>query len=143
MLCTGLLLSAAVAEASANKRPRVLRAYGPGGPHHAIKECADLFRERHGVSVEVFKASPAELIRKLGEDGDIYFGGAEYILDDLARENPGILDLCVGGEAAVAAHRPRGAREEILSGSSGSSACSGTMFDLLVVVNLENIDRVL
>lgn len=93
VLFSGLLLPVVTAGATANESIKVLRAYGPGGPHHALKECADLFREKHGVSVEVYKAAPAELVRKLGEDGDIYFGGAEYMLDEFARENPGVLDL--------------------------------------------------
>jgi len=89
----GLLLQAAGAGASTEESVRILRAYGPGGPHHVLQECADLFREKHGVAVAVIKASPAELAQKVREDGDIYFGGAEYMLEDFARENPGVLDL--------------------------------------------------
>ena len=71
----------------------VLRAYGPGGPHHVLRECADLFREKYGVTVAVSRRSPGELNRKIREDGDLYFGGAEYMLEDFARGNPGVLDL--------------------------------------------------
>jgi accessory colonization factor AcfC len=88
----GLLLHAARVEASSGATSRIVRAYGPGGPHHVIQECAELFREKHGVTVRVFKASPQELARRVREDGDIYFGGAEYMVEDFARENPGVLD---------------------------------------------------
>ncbi|HBT82563.1 MAG: hypothetical protein A2091_12420 [Desulfuromonadales bacterium GWD2_61_12] len=73
--------------------PKVLMAFGPGGPHHVIKECAELYQERHGITVEVFKVKPEELPQKLSEHGDLYYGGAEYMLDEFARNNPDILDL--------------------------------------------------
>jgi accessory colonization factor AcfC len=73
--------------------PKVLIAFGPGGPHHVIKECAELYQERHGVTVKVFKVKPEDMAQKLAEHGDLYFGGAEYMLDEFARNNPDILDL--------------------------------------------------
>ena len=88
-----LLLHAALAGASSQEPVKVLRAYGPGGPHHVLRECADLFREKYGVTVAVIKASPAELAQKVREDGDIYFGGAEFMLEEFSRENPGVLDM--------------------------------------------------
>jgi len=139
VLCAGLLLSAGVVEASTNESAGVLRAYGPGGPHHALKECADLFRERHGVTVEVFKASPAELTSKLGEDGDIYFGGAEYMLDDFARENPGVIDL-----SSVEKLQPRRIGIVVRKGNplkiKGLECLQRDDIDLLVV-NLEKMTQ--
>jgi accessory colonization factor AcfC len=88
-----LLLAPATAGASSQEPVKVLRAYGPGGPHHVLKECAELFRQRHGVAVAVIKAAPAELARRVREDGDIYFGGAGYMLEDFSRENPDLLDM--------------------------------------------------
>lgn len=92
VLFAGLFLLAATVGAAEKAVNTVLRAYGPGGPHHVLLECAELFRKKHGVAVAVIKASPAELDEKVGEDGDIYIGGAEYMLDDFVRENPGVLD---------------------------------------------------
>lgn len=91
----GALVAAAPASASTpgSAPAPVLIAYGPGGPHHVLRECADAFRERHGVAVAVVKGSPRELDRKIKEDGDLYFGGAEYMLEDFVRRNPGVLDL--------------------------------------------------
>lgn len=93
VIISGLLLHAATAGASSHESVKVLRAYGPGGPHHVLRECADLFREKFGVIVVVIRASPAVLARKIREDGDMYFGGAEYMLADFSRENPGVLDM--------------------------------------------------
>lgn len=92
MLIGGLLLQAAIAGASMEVPP-VLRIYGPGGPHHVLAECAELFRERHGVEVAVIKALPYELDQKVDENGDLYFGGAECMLEDFDRRNPGVLDM--------------------------------------------------
>lgn len=88
-----LLLHFAAAAASANTLAKVLRVYGPGGPHHVLEECADLFEDVHGVAVAVVKTLPYDLERKLSEDGDIYYGGAEYMLDNFNRLNPGVLDM--------------------------------------------------
>lgn len=88
-----LLLQVTAAGASPEIPTKVLRAYGPGGPHHVFEECAKLFREKHGVNVAVIKALPHDLEKKLREDGDIYYGGAEYMLEDFHRSNPDVLDL--------------------------------------------------
>lgn len=89
----GVLAQAAVASASTETTGKTLRVYGPGGPHHVLSECAELFSKRNGVNVAVIKALPYDLERKLAEDGDIYYGGAEYMLDDFNRKNPGVLNL--------------------------------------------------
>jgi accessory colonization factor AcfC len=70
-----------------------LRVYGPGGPHHVIEECAEMFQLKHGINVEVVKALPHNLEQRLREDGDLYYGGAEYMLDRFDRRNPGVLDM--------------------------------------------------
>lgn len=87
------LLSAASAWGSTQDLAKTLRVYGPGGPHHVIEECASLFQKRHGVKVVVIKALPWELDERLSLDGDIYYGGAEYMLEAFANRNPGVLDM--------------------------------------------------
>lgn len=79
----------AVADVAA---PKVLFAFGPGGPHRVLQECAELYEKNHGVTVKVFKSKPDSLAQKLEEHGDIYYGGAEYMLDDFVRRHPGVLD---------------------------------------------------
>ena len=93
LLFAAIVLAGAFASAAADPLAPMLRAYGPGGPHHALEEAAELYRQRYGVAVGVFKAGPVELARKLREVGDIYFGGAEYMLEEFASENPGLLDM--------------------------------------------------
>ncbi len=93
LFITLLLLPAATASATSNESDRILRVYGPGGPHHVIEECAALFTEKHGVKVAVVKAFPHDLEQRLRADGDIYYGGAEYMLEGFDRRNPGLLDM--------------------------------------------------
>ena len=87
------LLLVAAAQASTEMSTKVLRAYGPGGPHQALEECANLYKARSGVEVLITKVLPHELERRLREDGDIYFGGAEYMLDNFLEDNPELLDV--------------------------------------------------
>ena len=93
VLYGGCLLLISTATASADTPDKVLRAYGPGGPHHVLQECADLYMKITGVDVAVIKALPYDLERKLPEDGDIYYGGAEYMLEEFDRQNPGVLNM--------------------------------------------------
>lgn len=92
-LIFGMLLWSAASWATMERPLEVLRVYGPGGPHHVIDECAKLFEARHGVKVAVIRALPHDLEQRLREDGDIYFGGAEYMLEDFHRRNPDVLDM--------------------------------------------------
>lgn len=89
----GLLLTALGGVALADTTPGMIRAYGPGGPHNVLKECATLYREMHGETVAIVKARPEALAKKIREDGDIFYTGAEYMLEDFDRTNPGLLDL--------------------------------------------------
>jgi accessory colonization factor AcfC len=91
MLYGVFLLQVATATASTGTQDKVLRVYGPGGPHQVLLECADLYFERTGVNVAVIRALPYDLERNLPKDGDIYYGGAEYMLEDFDRKNPGVL----------------------------------------------------
>lgn len=89
----GLLLLATAAGAATENPQKALLVYGPGGPHHVLQECADLFAATHGIDVHIIKAMPGELDRRLREDGDIYYGGAEYMLEEFVEDNPGVIDL--------------------------------------------------
>jgi len=93
IMLLALLLLPTSAWASNRPAAKTLYVYGPGGPHHVIKECAERFRDRHGVNVAVIKAMPSELERRLSQNGDIYFGGAEYMLEDFHQRNPDVLDM--------------------------------------------------
>lgn len=93
LLIAWLLLSVAPARVSADLPHPALRIYGPGGPHEVLLECAARYRELHGRAVEVLKGGPGRLDRLASQDGDLYYGGAEFMLHDFDRRNPGVLDL--------------------------------------------------
>lgn len=92
-LFLGLLLTTTLAWGMPDSGEALLRVYGPGGPYHVIQECATRFAERQGIEIVVIRALPGELERRLASDGDIYYGGAEYMLDEVRRQNPDLLDM--------------------------------------------------
>ncbi len=69
-----------------------LIVYGPGGPYPAVRECAALFGAKSGLVVEVRAGEPAEQAEQAAKDGDVYYTGAEYMMDDFLRDYPGVLD---------------------------------------------------
>jgi len=75
------------------EQEKIVRVYGPGGPHRALSECADLFEQKSDVEISIIKALPHQLERKVRVDGDIYYGGAEYMLDQFHDKNPDVLDM--------------------------------------------------
>ena len=93
ILIVGIIFPVHGAFASPDRELITLNVYGPGGPHQALVECARLFQERMGIAVNIIKALPYDLNRKLAEDGDIYYGGAEYMINDFNLNNPGILNM--------------------------------------------------
>jgi len=93
VLVGGLFFYAVTAAAAPLLPNKILRVYGPGGPHSVLQECAAIFEEKYGIKVAVEKAYPHNLSQKLCADGDIYYGGAEYMLEDFNRGNPGVLDM--------------------------------------------------
>jgi accessory colonization factor AcfC len=74
-------------------RAHDLHVYGPGGPHHVLRECADLFQERYGISVDVVRLRPQLLAARVSRDGDIYYAGSECMLEEFDRANPDVLDM--------------------------------------------------
>ena len=88
-----LILLAANDLASPENPVKALKVYGPGGPHQVLTECAELFRERHGIEVIVTKALPHNLDERVRTDGDIYYGGAPCMLAEFDQRNPGVLDM--------------------------------------------------
>jgi len=69
-----------------------LVVYGPGGPYRAIRECADLFGAARGLTVDVRFGEPAVQAAQAARDGDVYYTGAEYMMDDFMRDHPGLVD---------------------------------------------------
>lgn len=92
-LLGGLLVMAGLALASVESSEPVLRVYGPGGPYKALSECAELYRDRHGVDVQVVRALPHDLAEWIRVDGDLYYGGAPCMLEEFVQDNPDLLDM--------------------------------------------------
>lgn len=93
-LLAALLVAVSATGAAADVPHTALRVYGPGGPHEALSKCATRYRELHGEVVLVYKAGPGgSLSRHVAMDGDLYYGGADFMLEEFARSNPGVLDL--------------------------------------------------
>jgi accessory colonization factor AcfC len=70
-----------------------LRVYGPGGPLTPVRACGERYTRAKGIAVKVDGGPEEAWIAKAEQDGDVVFGGAEYMLTDLARRRPGLLDL--------------------------------------------------
>lgn len=69
-----------------------LKAYGPGGPLGPMRECAEMFSRESGIAVTVTAGPEATWIDQAKQDGDLIFGGAEYMLTDFTLRHPGFVD---------------------------------------------------
>ena len=69
-----------------------LNVYGPGAPLGPMQECAALFSQMKGVTVNVIAGPEPRWIDKALQDADLVFGGGEYMLTDFALKHPGLLD---------------------------------------------------
>lgn len=75
-----------------NAQNDTLHIYGPGGPFGPINECAQRFSKQTGIPVKVV-AGPAERwINDARQNADLIYGGAEYMLTQLALQYPGLID---------------------------------------------------
>ena len=70
---------------------QTLHVYGPGGPLAPMKECAELYRQTHRVDVVVQAGPDKQWIAAAQQDGDVIFGGAEYMLTQFALDHDGFL----------------------------------------------------
>jgi accessory colonization factor AcfC len=70
-----------------------LKVYGPGGPLTPLRACAERFTRTKGVAVKVDGGPEEAWVAKAEQDADLVFGAAEYVLTDLARRHPELLDL--------------------------------------------------
>lgn len=114
-----------------------LTVYGPGGPYQAIRTCADIFGAKRGVTVDVRFGEPAKQADQAAKDGDVYYTGAEYMMDDFIRDHPKLLD-----ESAII--YPAARRVGIIVGQGNPKSING-LDDLaapgvrILDVSLENM----
>jgi accessory colonization factor AcfC len=82
-LCAGLQLVA---------QEPTLHVYGPGGPLGPMQECADMFGKTNHAQVVVTAGPEPKWFAQAQKDGDVIFGGADYMLTDFGLKHPGMLD---------------------------------------------------
>lgn len=63
-----------------------LRCYGPGGPAPAMKEAAQVFGAKRGVTVEVTAGPTGVWKDKALKDADLIFSGSEYMMTDFIQK---------------------------------------------------------
>jgi len=61
-----------------------LRVYSAGAVAPPLQEATDLFEKRYGVNCRLTVGKPEALLMAIAEtrEGDVFSGGAEYVLDD-------------------------------------------------------------
>lgn len=69
-----------------------LYIYGPGGPQAAMEECAEKFSKKMSIPVKVIAGPEAKWIEQAKQNADLVFGGAEYMLTQIAMQHPGLID---------------------------------------------------
>jgi accessory colonization factor AcfC len=69
-----------------------LYVYGPGGPQGPIDECGKLFSKKMSIPVKVIAGPETKWIEQAKQNGDIVFGGAEYMLTQFKMQHSGLLD---------------------------------------------------
>lgn len=74
------------------KNENIINVYGPGGPLGPIKEAAVKFSAETGIKVEVTAGPEANWIDQAKQDGDIIYGGSEYMLQNFIFNHPGMIN---------------------------------------------------
>jgi accessory colonization factor AcfC len=69
-----------------------LHVYGPGGPLSAMQECAKVFTGTTGIPVKVTGGPESKWIAEAGQNADLIYGGAEYMLTQFIQNHPGMVD---------------------------------------------------
>jgi accessory colonization factor AcfC len=75
-----------------NATGQALRVYGPGGPKGPFEECAQQFAKQTGIPVVVTAGPESEWITRALGDGDLVYGGSEYMLTQTSLDHPCFLD---------------------------------------------------
>lgn len=69
-----------------------MHIYGSSGPLAPMKECAEIFSKYSGADVIVVGGPVSDWIGRAEADGDIVFGGAEYVLTQIEDGHPNLID---------------------------------------------------
>jgi accessory colonization factor AcfC len=71
---------------------KCLRVYGSSGPLGPIRECGEVFSKYHGIEVRVVGGPVSDWAARAEADGDVVFGGAEYVLTQFITDHPNLID---------------------------------------------------
>ncbi|OOQ61971.1 substrate-binding domain-containing protein [Mucilaginibacter pedocola] len=69
-----------------------LHIYGPGGPLSAMQDCAKAFIAKTGIPVKVTGGPEPKWLSQAQKNGDVIYGGAEYMLTQFMQTHPGMVD---------------------------------------------------
>ena len=79
--------------APAEKPAITINAYGPGGPAPAMREAAQVFGAKKGVTVAITAGPTPKWKDQAMQDADLIFSGSEYMMHDFATKDlPGLID---------------------------------------------------
>ena len=93
ILALGLQAGVLAQEEAGEKATVTLHVYGPGGPAPAMREAAQVFSEKKGISVEVTAGPTADWEGQALQDADLIFSGAEHMMTDFQqKELPDLID---------------------------------------------------
>ncbi|MBR6771692.1 MAG: substrate-binding domain-containing protein [Lachnospiraceae bacterium] len=70
----------------------VLNVYGPGGPKGPMEELALKFTEETGIKVNLVAGPQSNWIDSAKQNGDLIYGGSEYMLSELEVSHVGLID---------------------------------------------------
>jgi len=69
-----------------------LYVYGPGGPFGPFNEAAAVFSAKNNIPVKVIAGPEPNWINAAKQNADIFFGGAEYMLDNFILKYPELVN---------------------------------------------------
>ncbi len=69
-----------------------LYIYGPGGPFGPINEAAIAFSAKNNIPVKVIAGPEPNWINNAKQNADIFFGGAEYMMDNFILKYPELVN---------------------------------------------------
>ncbi|GGH12690.1 MULTISPECIES: substrate-binding domain-containing protein [Mucilaginibacter] len=87
-----LLLIATIGCLSVFAQTDTLHVYGPGGPLSAMQDCAKVFTTKTGIPVIVAGGPEPKWLAQAGQNADVIYGGAEYMLTQFIQAHPGMVD---------------------------------------------------
>lgn len=74
------------------KATDTLFVYGPGGPFGPMNEAARIFATKNDIPVKVIAGPEPNWINAAKQNADIFFGGAEYMMDNFVLKYPDLVN---------------------------------------------------